>query len=175
MFLIREDHGDTMVGRIVETEAYLATQDPACHGARGLTPRNATMFGPPGYAYVYAIHRSHCINVVTEAPGQPSAVLIRALEPVHGLDAMHRRRRVDHAVRLTSGPGKLCQALAIDRALDAWDLTRGRRLWIAAPVQPAACIITVTPRIGVTSAHDLPLRFHEAANPFVSPGKSRKS
>ena len=173
MFLVREDSGDTMVGRIVETEAYLATQDPACHGARGQTPRNATMFGPPGYAYVYAIHRYHCVNVVTEAPGQPSAVLIRALEPLHGLEAMHRRRCVDHAVHLTSGPGKLCQALAIDRALEAWDLTRGSRLWLAAPAKPAACTITVTPRIGVTSAHELPLRFHEAANPFVSPGKRR--
>lgn len=175
MFLVREDNGDMMVGRIVETEAYLASQDPACHGARGQTPRNATMFGPPGYAYVYAIHRYHCVNVVTEAPGVPSAVLIRALEPLQGLEAMHQRRHTDHPVNLTSGPGKVCQALAIDRTLDAWDLTRGSRLWITASPSPPPSTITATPRIGVTSARELPLRFHEAANPFVSPGKRGKS
>jgi len=126
------------------------------------------MFGPPGHAYVYAIHRYHCLNVVTEGEGIASAVLLRAVEPLQGIEAMASRRQTTRYANLTSGPGKLCQAFAIDRALDQWLLTEGRRLWLAAPMAETDVDVVATPRIGVTSAHELPLRFCDAASPCLS-------
>jgi DNA-3-methyladenine glycosylase len=117
-------------GRIVETEAYLSSRDPACHANRGMTPRNAAMFGPPGHAYVYMIHAKWCFNCVTEEIGLGSAVLIRAIEPQSGLPLMHARRGRENLLDLTRGPARLCQALAIDRTHDAHDLTTGSDLWI---------------------------------------------
>jgi DNA-3-methyladenine glycosylase len=168
--LVRSLDGDFMIGRVVETEAYLAADDPANHAFRGRTGRNAVMFGPPGHAYVYAIHRYHCLNVVTEGEGVPSAVLIRAVEPLSGLDRMQRQRPTGRLTTLTSGPGRLCQALAIDRTLNGWDVTRAQRLWFVAPACSASVTITVTARIGVTSARQLPLRFCLGMSPFVSRG-----
>lgn len=157
-------------GRIVETEAYLAEDDPACHAARGRTRKNASMFGRPGRAYVYPIHARYCFNVVTEPAEVASAVLIRALEPLAGLDLMRLRRGREQLGELASGPAKLCEALAIDRRQDGWDLTLGRRLWIAEDTADAlpALGIRQSPRIGVTSGHDLPLRFFISGNRFVS-------
>ena len=173
--LVRRIGRALTVGRIVETEAYLAAEDTANHSHRGRTRRNASMFGPPGHAYVYAIHARWCLNAVTEPEGTASAVLIRAVEPLRGVLAMRRRRRTDALRDLTRGPGRLCEAFAIDRALDGCDLTRGRGLWVAPrdhaddpPFQ-----VLVTPRIGVTSAHDLPLRFAVAGSPFVSGRRAR--
>jgi DNA-3-methyladenine glycosylase len=168
--LLRETQEGRVGGRIVEAEAYLAAGDPACHSARGQTRRNAAMFGPPGHAYVYAIHSRWCLNAVTEAAGIASAVLIRAIEPLYGLPQMAARRRTDKLLDLARGPARLCEALGIDRQLDCWDLTVGKELWIAAdeafPI--AADQIAVSPRIGVTSAHDLPLRFYLPESKFVS-------
>ncbi len=164
-----------VVGRIVETEAYLAADDPASHAYRGPTQRNAPMFGPPGRSYVYALHRSHCLNVVTEAEGVPSAVLLRAVEPMCGLGLMHQRRRTSDPVNLTSGPGKLCQAFAIDRTLTNWDLTAGNRLWIADAHDDAEADVAVSVRIGVTSARDLPLRFYLRTSRFISRKPPRAS
>ena len=166
--LCHDDRGQLLVGRIVETEAYLASEDPASHAYRGQTLRNAAMFGPPGHAYVYAMHRYHCLNVVTEGEGIPSAVLLRAVEPLHGVDVMCSRRDTACYVNLTSGPGKLCQAFGIDRSLDRWGLTQGRRLWLAEPISATDIDIVVTPRIGVTSAQDLQLRFCDAASKCLS-------
>jgi DNA-3-methyladenine glycosylase len=160
--------GRVMAGRIVETEAYLAGNDPASHAWRGRTARNAAMFGPPGHAYVYAIHRYHCLNVVTESDNIPSAVLLRAVEPLLGIEVMQTRRRTTQLTNLASGPGKLCQAFAIDQALNHWNVTRPERLWLARPGSAPVCDITVTSRVGVTSARDLPLRFFLATSPFVS-------
>jgi DNA-3-methyladenine glycosylase len=168
--LMRDSDGGMVVGRIVETEAYLAANDPANHAYRGRTVRNAAMFGPPGHSYIYAIHRYYCLNVVTEAEDVPSAVLIRAVEPLVGIDVMQRRRRTDRLLNLASGPGKLCQAFAIDRTLDKWDITQGQRLWFARPTSDSRIDIAVSTRVGITSACDLPLRFYLAASPFVSRG-----
>ncbi len=181
--LVRVMRGRATVGRIVEAEAYLADGDAASHSYRGQTRRNASMFGPPGHAYVYAIHSRWCLNAVTEPKGVASAALIRAVEPLLALDLM-RRRRAEAAPRdLARGPARLCEAFAIDRKLDGWDLTRGERLWIATASgarwrelwcdsvgvdATARREIATSPRVGVTSAHDLPLRFYFADNPYVS-------
>jgi DNA-3-methyladenine glycosylase len=166
-FLIRVTREGRQRGRIVETEAYLAANDTACHAARGRTRKNASMFAGPGTAYVYAIHSRWCFNVVTEPRGTPSAVLIRAIEPLEGIAVMEARRRLSRTLDLARGPARCCEALAIDRRLDGWSLCRGQRLWIAAgdrPSEPLLC----SPRIGVTAAAELPLRFFLGECPYVS-------
>jgi DNA-3-methyladenine glycosylase len=180
MKLVRETAEGMTAGRIVETEAYLAVNDPASHAFRGQTKRNASMFGPPGHAYVYAIHSRWCLNIVTQPEGVPSAVLIRALQPLDGLDLMRVRRTArarslvgDAHVRpvpdrdLARGPARLCEALGIDRRLDGWDLLLGRELWVEG-MDSSPGEIVATARVGVTAGHELPLRFHEAGNRFVS-------
>lgn len=143
-------HGAT-AGRIIEVEAYLS-DDPASHSFRGATDRNRAMFGPPGRLYVYLIYGMyHCANVVTGADGDGQAVLIRAIEPVAGRDEMRRRRG---RTPLADGPGKLCQALAIDRGHDGIDLLAGGELrladdGIAPPSHPI-----IGPRIGISTATD---------------------
>ncbi|MCY2960420.1 MAG: DNA-3-methyladenine glycosylase [Planctomycetota bacterium] len=147
-------------GRIVETEAYLAVDDPASHSHRGPTRRNASMFGEPGCAYVYACYGVHrCFNVVTAPRGTGEAVLVRALEPLEGTELMRRRRGGVRDRELCSGPGKLCVALGIGLEHDGRELARGSlRLWIPRVPVPAASI-DVGPRIGITRAAELPLRF----------------
>jgi DNA-3-methyladenine glycosylase len=152
-------------GTIVEVEAYHQT-DPAAHSFRGRTERNAVMFGPPGYAYVYRSYGIHwCLNFVCEAEGSASAVLIRALEPIEGLTAMRRRRGVTEGRLLCSGPGRLCEALGISGrhnglALDQLPFElhpRSSRPDIAAGI-----------RIGITKAADVPWRYGFAGSPFLS-------
>ena len=153
-------------GIIVETEAYLGNDDLASHAAIGITNRNRIMFGPPGHAYVYLAYGMHeCTNVVANAPG---AVLIRALEPVEGLALMRSRRPSAKTDRdLTSGPGKLTQALGVTRALNGVDMTRGN--YVVIDRKPVTQIeIDVGPRIGITKCADLPLRFTVKGNKFVS-------
>ena len=168
--LVRVMPDGPTVGRIVEVEAYLAQDDPASHAHRGQTRRNAAMFGPPGHAYVYTIHTRWCFNAVTEPSGVPSAVLIRAVEPLEGLPLMRDRRGVDKLRDLARGPGRLCEAFAIDRDHDGCDLTCARDLWIAAGAEssPTPDRIETAARVGVSSARDLPLRFFIADSPFVS-------
>lgn len=170
--LVHDHQGSVTAGIIVETEAYLATNDPASHVYRGRTARNTSMFGPPGRAYVYILRGHHCLNVVTEEEHIPSAVLIRAVEPLVGIDVMQTRRRTARLTDLTSGPGKLCQALAICRkALDGWDLTQGQRLWLAAPEAAVPLgAIAISGRIGVPRAGELPLRFYVPSSRFLSRG-----
>jgi DNA-3-methyladenine glycosylase len=126
MWLLRETSAGRCGGRIVEVEAYLSRRDPVCHAARGQTPRNAAMFGPPGHAYVYMIHSRWCLNAVTEPAGVPSAILIRAIEPLLGLELMRQRRQVEAVRDLARGPARLCEALAIDKTYNGWDLTTGQ-------------------------------------------------
>ena len=156
-------------GRIVETEAYLGKSDAASHAYSGRTNRNAAMFGPPGRAYVYRIHQVFCVNVVTVPEG--TAVLIRAIEPLAGMELMAQRRGHVRGYDLTRGPGKLCQALAIDLELDGWDLTRGSRLWIADHPDARRVTFSNSPRIGLGKAKDLLLRFYITGNQYAS--KSR--
>ena len=161
-------HGRT-AGRIVETEAYPGGDDLASHSARGITPRTRVIFGPPGYAYVYFIYGMYeCLNVVVGPAGTPGAVLIRAIEPLDGIEIMRRRRPAARKLEdLTSGPGKLALALGITRAQYGADLTRGS-LVLRQPLENHPLDIQVTTRIGLTQCAERPLRFLIRGNPFVS-------
>ena len=156
---------DSVGGVVVEVEAY-AHEDPAAHGYRGKTDRNASMFGPPGHAYVYRSYGIHwCVNFVCEEEGSASAVLIRALEPTHGIDAMRARRGVDDARALCSGPGKLCQALAITRDHDGLPLDRPPFRLTARAATPE---VVTGPRVGITNAAELPWRHGIAGSRYLS-------
>jgi len=149
-------HG-TRAGRIVETEAYLGLEDRAAHASRGLTPRTGVLFGPPGHAYVYLIYGMYeCLNLVAEPAGTPGCVLIRALEPVAGLDG---ERPV--------GPGRLTRAMGISRRHNGADVTQGD-LVVRRPPHPERVRIVTTPRIGITHCSDWPLRFFVDGSRFVS-------
>jgi DNA-3-methyladenine glycosylase len=157
-------------GRIVETEAYLGPDDPACHAAAGLTTRTRTLHGPPGHAYVYFIYGMHwCFNAVTREEGHGSAVLVRALEPLSGLPLMRLRRGVERDQDLTSGPARLCDAFGIDRSLDGSRLFRGPLRILRGNDVPDENVV-VTARIGIRKAADWPLRFLVKGNRFVSRG-----
>jgi DNA-3-methyladenine glycosylase len=158
----------TVRGRIVETEAYLGPEDPACHAAAGITARTRILYGPPGHAYVYFVYGMHwCFNAVTREEGHGSAVLIRAVEPVSGLAHMRRRRDVERDVDLTRGPARLCDAFGIDREQNGVRLDRGPLRILSGPQLPDEDVL-VTPRIGIRKAADWPLRFLVKGNRFVS-------
>ncbi len=176
--LVRRERGLTLAGRIVEAEAYMGEQDPAAHAAAGRTPRNEVLFGPPGHAYVYFIYGNHyCLNFSCEPEGKAGCVLIRALEPIAGVEHMVRLRglKFDEAPTkasdlrlLTSGPGRLCQAMAITRAGEnGKDVCVGGDMVVVDDGFHAKRIVSTT-RIGVTKAAEERLRFVIAGNPFVS-------
>ena len=169
--LVRERAGARMAGRVVETEAYFGTDDPAAHSAAGRTTRTEVLFGAPGHAYVYLIYGMHwCLNVSCEPEGQAGCVLFRAMEPVEGLAAMHALRGDAVPVKkLASGPGRLCSALGITRPeCNGADMTdAGSGLWLGDDgFAPSA--IEVTPRIGITKSAERLARFVVAGSPFVS-------
>lgn len=176
-FLVHHSHQGMTVGRIVETEAYLGTGDPACHAARGKTPRNAVMFGPAGYNYVYFIYGMYyCYNIVTGKPGVGEAVLIRALEPIDGIPLMKKRRKTDDLKNLCSGPGKLVLAMGIDKQHNGLSVLEGpiqviqskhSKLKSRGDYVEDKDIIS-TSRIGIKAGSDLPLRFLIKNNSFVS-------
>ena len=160
--------GTLLTARIVEAEAY-QEDDPASHSYRGRTSRTEVMFGPPGHAYVYFTYgMHHCINVVTGSTGEGSAVLLRAAEPLEGLEEMARRRGTNDPRALCSGPGRLCQALGIDRAEDGVDLVRGRELWLLEGTAAPPSSISVGSRVGITSGIERPWRFSVRGDRFVS-------
>jgi len=176
--LIRDLPALRLSARIVEVEAYLGTEDPAAHSAAGRTLRNAVLFGPPGHAYIYFIYGNHyCLNVSCEPEGKAGGVLFRALEPLSGIEEMARSRGIELRgpqdwPKLTAGPGRLCQAFGITRVRDNdLDLTSPESgLWIGDDAfHPRR--IAVTPRIGITKAAEMPLRYFIAGNRFVSASK----
>lgn len=156
-------------GRIVETEAYLGEHDLACHAAAGHTARTAPLYGPPGTSYVYFIYGVHwCFNAVTRDEGLPSAVLVRAIEPLEGIELMRRRRRAARRDRdLTNGPGKLCAALGIDKRHNSLALQRPPVTIREGAAVPASKVV-VTPRIGISLSADWLLRWLVVDNPYVS-------
>ena len=171
--LVRRLDDQRLSGRIVEVEAYIGTDDAASHARFGKTERNAAMFGPPGHAYVYLIYgMHHCLNVVTEEAGRAAAILIRALEPEEGVEIQQRQRGDRPPEALTNGPGKLCQALAIDLRFDGADLCApDTSLWLeSAPLLPDHHVVA-TPRVNVTGdreARTVPWRWYVKDNPWVS-------
>lgn len=169
--LVREAAGRRLAGRIVEVEAYFGAEDAASHAYRGLTERNRVMFGPPGRAYVYFIYGAYfCLNAVTGQDGEASAVLIRALEPLDGIEIMAARRGQRDLRALCSGPGKLCQALDINRTLNDCSLTLGIDLWLE-PGPPPREAVCSGPRVGVRGdeyALTVAWRFWLANNPHIS-------
>lgn len=172
--LVKTTPQGTMVGRIVEAEAYYGLGDAASHAGNGATPRSAIMFGPPGIAYVYLNYGVHCLlNVVTEEEGAAGAVLIRALEPVEGLDLMRSNRAVESAVDLTSGPGKLTKAMNISLADNGIELTSGDLTLRDGP--PCDFEVCAGTRIGIRKGADAKLRFYVAGSEFVSRGDGLRS
>jgi len=162
----------TASGIIVETEAYLGEHDEACHAVAGRTGRTEPLYGPPGISYVYFIYGMYwCFNAVTREEGLPSAVLVRALEPLDGIPLMQRRRpRVSSLPDLTNGPGKLCTALGITGAMSAKPLQR-KPLIIREGEEIPDNRTRITTRIGIKRAADWPMRWIVDGNPFVSRGK----
>jgi DNA-3-methyladenine glycosylase len=156
---------DGVGGAIVEVEAY-DQEDPASHGYGGRTARNASMFGPPGHAYVYRSYGIHwCLNLVCAEDGVAQAVLVRALEPTHGLDTMRARRGLEEPRLLCSGPGRLCQALAVTREHDGLSLDEPPFELLARAAEPE---IGAGPRIGITRAADYPWRYVLAGSRLLS-------
>jgi len=183
--LLWRGEGGPMGGRIVEVEAYLGASDPASHAYRGETPRNRTMFGAPGHAYVYFTYgMHHCMNVVTEEAGTPHAILLRALAPTTGLERWRAARPDLPLARIASGPGRLCRALGLDRSHDGLDLTRSELIVrTLAGARAAGAVIESRevgsreirsgPRIGIRLARELPYRFWLAGEPAVSGPRER--
>jgi DNA-3-methyladenine glycosylase len=173
--LVHKLNGETLAGMIVEVEAYLGVGDLAAHAARGRTSRTQVLFGPPGHAYVYFIYGMYeCLNLVCEPEGVAGCVLIRALEPLAGIEEMQRRRPAARRLRdLASGPGKLTLAMGITRRHYGSDVTRSP-LQVREFAQAAPLEIVTTPRIGISVSEDLPLRFYIKDNEFVSGGGGRQ-
>jgi DNA-3-methyladenine glycosylase len=163
-----EHRGQRLSGRIVETEGYQSDIDQASHAYRGRTPRNQAMFGPPGRLYIYRSYGIHCcMNVVTTHGGGPAAaVLLRAMEPLEGEEAMKARRLAEDRCALLRGPGNVCRALDLDLSFSGASLLLGNPTILDAPL-PAEAVVTTT-RIGITRSADLPWRFYLAGNRAVS-------
>jgi DNA-3-methyladenine glycosylase len=162
--LVRVDDGRRLSGIIAETEAYRGSRDPASHAYVGKTGRNRVMFGEAGHAYVffaYGFH--HCLNVTTEPPGKPGAVLLRAIQPVEGVSEMVRNRGLQGRAHIADGPGRLTQALRVDRSFDDEDFVTSRRLFIESGQEPAR--IGTSPRIGVSRGKNRRWRFFVLGTP----------
>ena len=167
-YLVRLKDGERMAGRIVEVEAYRGSDDPASHAFRGLTPRNTPMFGDPGHAYVYFTYGNHyCLNITTQKAGTPGAVLLRALEPVEGIDVMKRLRPSIADSELTNGPGKLTKALGIDKSLNEQDMTIRGPLFVA-NLGNYEFEVWCSTRVGIREGLDRLWRFYIKGNPYVS-------
>ena len=171
--LVRRTPLGFLTGKIVEAEAYRGTDDPASHSFRGKTSRNEVMFGKPGITYVYFTYGNHhCLNIVTEKSDIPAAVLIRAIEPLKGLESMKRNRSVEKIIDVASGPGKLTKAFQITRKDNNIDVTdSSSNISIHTPIEEKSFQIIQTTRIGIRLAQELPWRFYIKGNPHVSKRK----
>ena len=166
--IVRKFRGIILAGKIVETEAYIGEDDPACHASVGMTERNKVMYLAGGHAYVYFTYGMHyCFNVVTEREGFPAAVLIRAVEPVEGVEYMMRFRKTKNLKLLTTGPARFCQAFRIDKSLNGESLL-GDKIFIANSTDGESFEIGVSERIGIKVGVDKKWRFFIKGNPFVS-------
>ena len=168
--LVTSFRGVRTSGVIVEVEAYLGFDDPACHAARGMTPRNEVMFRSPGHCYVYLIYGMyHCVNVVSDPEGVGSAVLIRAVEPLEGIDVMSRRRGASvKQLDLARGPGRLCEALGISTKLSGEHFAESSCIWIEPHTRFRPAQIETSGRIGISAGGEMPLRFFVRNCPWVS-------
>ena len=175
--LVRQLDGARLSGVVVECEAYIGQDDTACHASRGRTARTEVMYGPPGYAYVYFTYGIHwMLNVVTENEGFPAAILLRAIQPMEGIPTMRALRQAQGNPRsereLTSGPARLTQALAVDKALNDADLVAGDQLWLESGDAVPDDAVERGPRIGINYAAQAdrlaPWRIWALHNPFVS-------
>jgi DNA-3-methyladenine glycosylase len=173
--LVVEAGGERASGRIVETEAYLGADDPGSHAAtRGVTPRNAVMYGAPGTAYVYFTYGNHhMLNFVCEDAGTAGAVLVRAIEPLDGVEAMTSRRKGRSFRELCNGPGKLTQALGIDLSDNGVALGNGR-IAVYHGERPPSTAVATSGRIGLSAGHELELRYFISDSPFVSRGPNTR-
>jgi DNA-3-methyladenine glycosylase len=172
-----EENGARLAGFITETEAYIGSDDLGCHARAGRTARNASMWGPPGHAYVYFTYGMHwMLNIVTEQDGFPAAVLIRAIQPLEGLEVMQARRSGQPRHALTDGPAKLCQALNIDRSMDGYDLCQAKAsLFIENEPDVPDSIVTKTPRVGLNHVPEpwrsIPWRYSVHASKLSNPNE----
>ncbi|NLW08213.1 MAG: DNA-3-methyladenine glycosylase [Clostridia bacterium] len=168
-YMVYDSPDGLLVARVVETEAYTGPDDPACHSARGKKQGNAVMFGPAGRVYVYLIYGMYyCFNITTDSLTTPAAVLLRALEPLEGIGVMARRRGTDDLRNLCSGPGKLCQALGINKDFNGLSVVTGPIRFYPPDQGAEDRAVMVGPRVGISRAADWPLRFYLEGNPFVS-------
>lgn len=169
-YLVRELKEGILVGKIVETEAYLAIGDPAAHTYKGKTPRNLSLFKPAGYAYVHSM-RQHCLlDIVVGSKTTSGSVLIRAVEPIDGVELMKANRHSDNVLNLCSGPGKLCEAFAITRELDGVEMTSDDSTLFVVDLgyEIEAGIIMVSPRVGISKAREELRRFTIKDNLYTS-------
>ena len=171
--IVRKTKYETLIAKITETEAYRGSDDPASHSHRKITNRNKVMFDTGGRVYVYFIYGNYnCFNIVTEKKGTGSAVLIRAAEPVEGIELMKSfRGKIKNIYELTNGPGKLCKALNIDKTFYGKDVTEEGEIFISYPQRKEKFEIVSTKRIGISKGADLPFRFFIKDNPFVTKHK----
>jgi DNA-3-methyladenine glycosylase len=168
-FLVRKINGKFLVGMITETEAYLPSGDSAAHNFKGKTNGNKSLYKDAGHAYVHSMRQYCLLDIVTEGSDKPGSVLIRAVEPVEGIDVMKRLRKSDSIENLANGPGKVCMALGITRELDGINVTDPEgQIFLAREKENSAHSITTSPRIGISRAQNLHLRFHISENPHVS-------
>jgi len=169
-WVVRAVGHERLIGRIVEVEAYRGKDDPASHAFRGLTPRNAPMYGQPGHAYIYFTYGNHhCLNITTQEIGKPGAVLLRAIQPVEGLTTMREFRPNVADTELTNGPGKLTKAMSIDKSLNEQDMTVTGPLFVTEPEAPQTDYdIWQSTRIGIRVGLDKRWRFYLKGNLYVS-------
>jgi len=168
--LVRTIGRENLVGEIVEVEAYRGRDDPASHAFKGLTPRNAPMYGEPGHAYIYFTYGNHyCLNITTQRTGEPGAVLLRAIQPLEGLEQMRRNRPKVPDAELTNGPGKLTKAMGISKSLNEQNMTVRGPLFVVEPKPHRKQYeIWSSTRVGIRVGLDKPWRFFLKGNPYVS-------